>query len=150
MIAGHPRFATRAEEFKVPVKLQDISGSGKYIGATAVQGRMVYDHKVLRSVAIRSVYSPAAVSITAAAGTSGKTKITVTADDGNTLAYKLNPSSRITYGTTSTEYGGTALTSGTAASISASEGDIIEVAEFGSDGCVKAGYVYLRASDIGA
>lgn len=150
MIAGHPRFATRAEEFKVPVKLQDISGSGKYIGATAVQGRMVYDHKVLRSVAIRSVYSPAAVSITAAAGTSGKTKITVTADDGNTLAYKLNPSSRITYGTTSTEYGGTALTSGTTASISASEGDIIEVAEFGSDGCVKAGYVYLRASDIGA
>jgi len=150
MIAGHPRFATRAEEFKVPVKLQDISGSGKYIGATAVQGRMVYDHKVLRSVAIRSVYSPAAVNATAAAGTSGKTKITVTADDGNTLAYKLNPSSRITYGTTSTEYDGTALTSGTAASISASEGDIIEVAEFGSDGCVKAGYVYLRASDIGA
>ena len=47
MIAGHPRFATRADEFSVPVHIQDLSGSGSYIGASAVQGRFVYDHKVL-------------------------------------------------------------------------------------------------------
>ena len=45
-IAGHPNCATRADEFAVPVHVQDLSGSGKYIGACAVQGRMVYDHKV--------------------------------------------------------------------------------------------------------
>lgn len=56
MIAGHPKFATRAKEWAVPVKLQDLSGSGKYIGASAVQGRMVYDHKVLRSIAILAVF----------------------------------------------------------------------------------------------
>ncbi len=58
MLAGHPRFATRATEFAVPVHLQDLNGSGNYIGASAVQGRKVYDHKVLRSVAIRAVYNP--------------------------------------------------------------------------------------------
>lgn len=56
MIAGHPKFATRAKEWAVPVKIQDLSGSGKYIGASAVQGRMVYDHKVLRSLAILAVF----------------------------------------------------------------------------------------------
>lgn len=114
MIAGHPRFATRAEEFSVPVHIQDLSGSGKYVGASAVQGRMVYGHKVLRSVAIRAVYAPGSVSLTVAVGTStaGDTKLTATASDGNTLAYKLNPASRVAYGTASASYAGTALTSG--------------------------------------
>ncbi len=68
MLAGHPRFATRAMDFSVPVHLQDLSGSGKYIGASAVQGRKVYDHKVLRSVAIRAIYSPGSLVLSAAAG----------------------------------------------------------------------------------
>lgn len=153
MIAGHPRFATRAQEFSVPVKVQDLSQSGKYIGASAVQGRDVYAHKVLRSTAIRAIYSPAAVAITVAAGTSaGDSKITVTADSGNTLAYKKNPSARIAYGTNSTDYSGTALTSGTAKTVSGCVvGDVIEVAEFdGKGNCVKSGYVTLGASDIKA
>ena len=41
LLAGHPRFATRAMEFAVDIHLQDLSGSGKYIGASAVQGRKV-------------------------------------------------------------------------------------------------------------
>lgn len=53
IIAGHPQFATRVNEFSVPVHLQDLNGSGKYIGATAVQGRLVYDAKVLRATAIQ-------------------------------------------------------------------------------------------------
>lgn len=57
MIAGHPRFATRIKEFSVPVHIQDLSASGTFIGASAVQGRMVYDHAVLRPTAIRVIYS---------------------------------------------------------------------------------------------
>ena len=50
-VVGHPKFFTRVREFSVPVHTQDLSGSGKYIGASAVQGRLVYAHKVLRSKA---------------------------------------------------------------------------------------------------
>ncbi len=61
-VAGHPKFATRATEFAVDIHLQDLNGSGKYIGASAVQGRKVYDHKVLRATAIQAFYSGAAPS----------------------------------------------------------------------------------------
>lgn len=52
MLAGHPRFFTRVREFTTPVSLVDLSGSGKFIGSSAVQGRMAYAHKVLRSKAL--------------------------------------------------------------------------------------------------
>lgn len=61
MLAGHPNFATHAPEFAVPIKLQDLSGSGKYIGASAVQGRRVYGHMVTRSVAIQAVIGTVAL-----------------------------------------------------------------------------------------
>ena len=125
MVAGHPRFATRAEEFSVPVKLQNLDGSGKYIGASAVQGRDVYGHKVLRSTAIRSVFAPGSLGITLAVGsTSGTTIATVTGNTGS-LYYKVAPATRATYGTTTTAYAGT-LTSGTT-EITATEGQVIEV-----------------------
>lgn len=47
-IAGHPDWCARVEEWQVPVHIQDLSGSGKYIGASAVQGRKVYAHKVTK------------------------------------------------------------------------------------------------------
>ena len=47
-VFGHPDFATRIDEWSKPVHLQDLSGSGKYIGASAVQGRMVYEHAVTK------------------------------------------------------------------------------------------------------
>lgn len=47
-VFGHPDFATRVDEWSVPVHLQDLAGSGKYIGASAVQGRMVYTHAVTK------------------------------------------------------------------------------------------------------
>ena len=56
-VAGHPDYVTRAQEFAVDVHLQDLAGSGKYIGASAVQGRIVYGDKVLRSVAFTAYYS---------------------------------------------------------------------------------------------
>lgn len=152
MIAGHPRFATRAREFSVPVHLQDLSGSGNYIGASAIQGRNVYDHKVTRSNAIRAVYSPAALSISLAAatgeGASGKTVATITAGNtGNTYAYKINPSSRAAYDMTSTAYGGTSLTSGTTA-ISVSAGDILEIVNLSSSKVKAVGYITVASSDI--
>lgn len=45
-IAGHPNWCHRVQEWQVAVHLQDLAGSGKYIGASAVQGRKVYGLKV--------------------------------------------------------------------------------------------------------
>lgn len=45
-ICGHPNWCHRVMEWQVGVHLQDLSGSGKYIGASAVQGRKVYGLKV--------------------------------------------------------------------------------------------------------
>jgi hypothetical protein len=45
-IAGHPNWCHRVQDWQVPTHLQDLAGSGKYIGASAVQGRKVYGLKV--------------------------------------------------------------------------------------------------------
>lgn len=45
-ICGHPNWCHRVMEWQVPIHLQDLNGSGKYIGASAVQGRKVYGIKV--------------------------------------------------------------------------------------------------------
>lgn len=149
MIAGHPRFATRAMDFAVPIHLQDLSGSGTYIGASAVQGRKVYDHKVLRSVAIRAVYSPGALVLSAAAGaTAGTTILTVEAGgSGTTFVYKKNPGTRAVYDMTKTNYGGTELVSGTT-EIAAKEGDTIEVVNLASSKVASVGYYTVKAGDI--
>jgi hypothetical protein len=56
-IAGHPSFAVRAREFSVPVKLVNLDGDARFIGASAVKGRIVYAHTVLKPEAVRCVYS---------------------------------------------------------------------------------------------
>lgn len=146
MLAGHPRFATRATAFAVKIHLQDLNGSGKYIGASAVQGRKVYDHKVLRSVAIRAIYSPAALLLSAEKGTEiGKTKITVS--ETGTFLYKKNPPERAVYNMTTAQYGGTALTSGTT-EIAAADDDIIEVVKMTSSKVASVGYYLVKAGDI--
>lgn len=148
MLAGHPRFATRAMDFSVPIHLQDLSGSGKYIGASAVQGRKVYDHKVLRSLAIRAVYSPGSLTLAATQGeAAGTTKLTVTGASGSTFQYTKNPASRATYGTTAGNYSGTPLTSGTT-EIPVTEGDVIEVVNLVSSKVASVGYITVKAGDI--
>lgn len=47
-IAGHPDWCTRVKEWQSPVEVVDLKGSGKWIGASAVQGRKVYAHKVTK------------------------------------------------------------------------------------------------------
>lgn len=150
MIAGHPKFATRVHEWRVPVKVQDLAESGKFIGACAVQGRRIYAHKVLRSAAIRAVYAPGSLTVTLTASDAGKTIATVTAGNtGTTYAYKLNPASRATFDETSTAYGGTSLTSGTT-KIEVSEGDVIEIVNLSSSKVKAVAYVTVTASDIGS
>lgn len=151
ILAGHPRFATRAMDFAVDIHLQDLSGSGHYIGASAVQGRKVYDHKVLRSLAIRAVYSPGSMILSAAAGASaGTTKVTVSAgNSGATYAYKKNPVERAAYGTAGAKYGGIALESGTT-EIAVVEGDIIEVVNLVSSKVSSVGYCVVKAGNIKA
>lgn len=154
MIAGHPKFATRAADWQVGIHVQDLSGSGNYIGACAVQGRRIYAHKVLRSIAIRAVYAPGSLTVGLAAatgsGASGKTVATVTGGaDGMTYAYKLNPSARAAYGTSAADYNGTALTSGTT-KIEASEADVIEIVGLTNGAVTCAAYVTVKASDIAA
>jgi hypothetical protein len=56
-IAGHPSFAVRAREFSVPVKLVNLDGDSRFIGASAVKGRIVYAHTVLKPEAVRCVYA---------------------------------------------------------------------------------------------
>jgi len=146
MMAGHPRYATRAKAWGVGVHVQDLAGSGQYIGACAVQGRKVYGHKVLRSAAIRAVFAPGSLGITLAASDAGKTIATVTG--GSTYAYKLNPTSRATYDMTSTAYGGTSLTSGST-KIEVNAGDILEIVSLSSSKVKSVGYVTVTASDIG-
>ena len=152
MIAGHPRFATRVNEWSVGVHIQDLNGSGDYIGASAVQGRLVYDHAVLRATAIRCVYSPSTLggSLAKATGASdtGKTVVTISSGNtGTTYAYKVNPTENVAYNTTSTAYAGTSLTSGTTA-IAVSAGDVIEVVNFSSSKAVAVAYFKVTADDI--
>lgn len=51
-IAGHKDFATRVAEFSIAPRVVSLDGSGNYVGASAVQGRMVYGAKVLEKNAI--------------------------------------------------------------------------------------------------
>ncbi len=148
MICGHPRFATRVHAWQAAVRLQSLDGSGKYIGASAVQGRMVYAHKVLRQKGVRCVYAPIAVTLAPAAGaTVGTTVLTLT-DTSTATSHKYvkNPAARAAYGAA---YVGTTLTSGVT-EVAAVAGDVIEVVGLYSSKVVSVGYVTLSAANIKA
>lgn len=51
-VAGHPDWCCRVDEWQVPVQLNDLKGSGTFIGASAVQGRKIYAHKVTKAAAV--------------------------------------------------------------------------------------------------
>lgn len=145
-ICGHPRFATRINEWKVPVKINNLTNT--HIGASAVQGRMVYAHKVQRSAAIRLLMAPGALTVTLAAGSGGAGKTAVSASgggDGATYKYRIlgnNP--RAVYGQGTTGF--TAVSTEAEPTV----GDTIEVAQFSSSKVVKVGYATVTADDIAA
>lgn len=45
-IAGHPNWCHRVDEWSVEVHLQDLAGSGTFIGASAVQGRKIWGRMI--------------------------------------------------------------------------------------------------------
>ncbi|MCE5344517.1 MAG: hypothetical protein LLF96_13175 [Eubacteriales bacterium] len=148
LICGHPRFATRVNAWQAPVRLQSLDGSGKYIGASAVQGRLVYAHKVLRQKGVRCVYAPTAVTLAAAAGAATGTTVVTISDAGSATShrYTRNPAARAVFGAA---YAGTALTSGSTA-ITATAGDVLEVAGMLDSKVVSVGYLTLTAAAIKA
>ena len=148
LICGHPRFATRVRAWQAPVRLQSLDGSGQYIGASAVQGRMVYAHKVLRQKGVRCVYAPAALTLAAAPGAASGTTVLTLSDQSDATAYKYrkNPAARAAYGSTSD---GTALTGGVT-EIAAAAGDVLEVVGLAGGKVVSAGYLTVTASALKA
>lgn len=60
-IAGHPNWCHRVQDWAVDVHSQDLSGSGKYIGASAVQGRKVWGRTISKpqTVYIKRTETPA-------------------------------------------------------------------------------------------
>ena len=61
-IAGHPNWCHRVQEWAVDVHNQDLAGSGKVIGATAVQGRKIYGVKVSKPQTVYIKRTETAVS----------------------------------------------------------------------------------------
>lgn len=139
-VCGHPRWATRVNEWKVPIAVKDLGNT--YIGASAVQGRMAYAHKVTRASAVQAVYSPGSLNVTAAAGTgTGETALTVTGNSG-TAKYRVNPTDRVIYDQADTGF--TALSTNPKPSV----GDIIEVADFVSSKAKAVAYIVVTADMI--
>ena len=135
-IAGHPKFATRVNEWSVGIKLVDLDGDANFVGASAVKGRMVYAHKVLRAAAVRPVYSPGVLELSAAAGTAGKTIVTVTG--AGTYRYRVNPAERAVFGQGQADF--TTMTSGTT-EITAAAGATIEVVKISDSKVTAVGYI---------
>ena len=140
-VCGHPKFATRVNEWSVPIKLEDLK-DGTHIGASWINGRQVYAHTVTRANAVYSVYSPSLLVGSLAKGSTKKTVIATisSGNTGTTYAYKVNPTLRAKYGQTSTEYNCTSLTSGST-EITASVGDVIEIVNLSSDKVVAVTYM---------
>lgn len=61
-IAGHPNWCHRVQEWMVNVHMQDLSGSGKFIGASAVQGRKIYGIKISKPATVYIKRTETAVS----------------------------------------------------------------------------------------
>lgn len=61
-IAGHPNWCHRVQEWSVEVHSQDLNGSGKFIGACAVQGRKIYGAKVSKPQTVYIKRTETAVS----------------------------------------------------------------------------------------
>lgn len=139
-IAGHPKFATRVNDWKVPVALNDLK-DGTHIGASAVQGRMVYDHKVLRPQAVLAVYMLGVLTLTQGKLASDKCKITVAESATDSFCYRVNPAKRAVEGEDFTS--GTAFVSGTT-EITCAIGDTVEIIDLDNNKkAVKVGYITI-------
>ena len=130
-ICGHPDWCCRIEEWQVPVHIQDLSQSGKYIGASAVQGRKVYAHKVTKPSTVKIISKVLDPTITEATAT-GTTTITISGGaNTSTIKYRKGTVSEgvTTWGDWTTYNGSSKPT--------ASATDIIEAYGLDADGVVS-------------
>lgn len=139
-ICGHPGWATRVNEWAVPVQVKDLGN--QFIGASAVQGRMVYGHKLTRATTVRIVYSPGELVADLVPGTTSGTKITATPGLGGTAKYRKNPATRVVYD--QSDSGFTAIGDNIAAVV----GDVFEVAEFVGGKAKAVKYLVVTAEDL--
>lgn len=141
MIAGHPRYATRINAWKVPIAIKDLA-DGTHIGASAVQGRSVYGHEVLRKSAIYAVFSAGSLTLTQGAFASDKCKVTVAEGATDAFAYRVNPAKRAALEEDFTAIATSNAFTSNSTQISCKKGDIIEIIDLDSNKkCVKVGYI---------
>lgn len=141
MIAGHPRYATRINAWKVPIAIKDLA-DGTHIGASAVQGRSVYGHEVLHKSAIYAVFSAGSLTLTQGAFASDKCKVTVAEGATDAFAYRVNPAKRAALEEDFTAIATSNAFTSNSTQISCKKGDIIEIIDLDSSKqCVKVGYV---------
>jgi hypothetical protein len=133
-IAGHPNYAVRAREFSVPVKVVDLDGDANFIGATAVKGRMVYAHTVVKPEAIRCVFGlePLSAYVSAAGAL-----IVRNAESGADYKYRRNYHETAVYGEVPMSF--SSFDSGEMVDLD--EGDVVEVIKVVDDVVVAVGYV---------
>ena len=60
MLAGHPNYATRVDEWMVQPKLVDLDGDLNVVGGSAVKGRWVFTHEVTNPEAFAMLTRPVA------------------------------------------------------------------------------------------
>ena len=139
-ICGHPGWSTRVKEWSVPVAINNLGN--QYIGASAVQGRLVYGHKLTKPLTVRIVFSPGELNAYLSKPTTlNKTHINVVGATG-TAKYRLNPATRVVYG--QSDSGFTAITTDPTVVV----GDIIEVVDFNTT-AVSVCYLTVTADVIG-
>ena len=113
VIAGHPDWCTRVEEWAVSPRIQSLDGSGNFIGEVAIQGRKIYAHKLTKANTARKVTTILAPSLLIDTQTD---KFTVTANAGNTATgtWTLEYKSKVKTGETEIEVAPTAIVTATA------------------------------------
>lgn len=141
MIAGHPKFATRIHGWKVPIAVNDLK-DGKHIGASAVQGRAVYGHEVLRKQAILVVFSAGSLTLAQSAFASEKCKLTVTESATGSFVYRVNPAVRAKLGEDFAAIATTNAFTSNSTQVPCKKGDVIEIIDLDSNNkCAKVGYI---------
>ncbi len=128
-IAGHADWVARVRAWVVEPKVQSLDGSGTFIGASAVQGRWVFDHLVTKQSA---VYVKKVVEVTGVTLTKATTSIVEGATE--TLAYTIAPADagnkNVTWSSSDTDVA-TVSTGGTVTAVAAGTATITITTEDG-------------------
>ena len=155
MIFGHADWAHRIREWVVLPHVQDLNGDSKHIGASAVQGRWIFKHKVSKAAAIY-VKTISVLTVTSAAGSgaAGTTAVTVSPvlGNGHTYVYKAGAAGTVAVPAPGSNLTGWTAWNGTDVITAATGADLVvaEVVTATVEGaaaqiCVQAGKATVTA-----